>query len=561
MIKKAIRLFTLAILFSAGVYAQSVQDGMKAYFSGRTVAAMDILSKSATNPEGAYWLSQLYLDDDEKAQAQQVITSALAANPNNPLLLVAKGQILLTDKRVAEAQQNFDAAIAASKGKKGDEPVVLNAIGRAIVTVFNNVDKVGDINYAVQKLEQARDIVNGMKAKDRDSWLLADIYTNLGDAYRKAKPGEGSQAFDSYQNALTVNPNFAQAEFRKALIFKSQRNYDFYEESLNKAIADDPGFLPAYYELYYYKLGLKDYNSAKNYAEKIKQYSPNDPNNEYFNAQTLYLNKQYDQAINTANALVSKAGDRANSKVYKLIAYSYLDKKDTAAAIPYVDKYFEKVKKAEIVPQDYTLKAMAYSASPGKEQVIYQAYLDGAKADTSLANKTDLLEEGAKFFGSKGLYSQQAGLFNELLNIKPNPTINDYWNAGYAYYKASKYEDSWKVYDVIRNKFNTMNYGYLFTHLNSKIFDSTNAKNIAVPDAEKLIAYSKTDTSKDATKNIFTASWFLANYYNDVAKDKAKAIEYLKVSKDAIEDPAAKESIQSSIESLQKSMVKPKGGR
>ena len=40
----------------------------------------------------------------------------------------------------------------------------------------------------------------------------AEIFLNLGNAIRKAKPGEGGgEAFQNYQKALEANPNFARA--------------------------------------------------------------------------------------------------------------------------------------------------------------------------------------------------------------------------------------------------------------------------------------------------------------------------------------------------------------
>lgn len=166
-----------------------------------------------------------------------------------------------------------------------------------------------------------------MKEKNQDKKLLADIAVNLGDALRKQKPGEGSRPFELYQEALTYDPTFAQAEFRKALIFKSQRNAPMYMERLEKAVAANPSFIPALYEMYYYWFGRNDMNSAQIVADKIKAAAPQDPNNEYFAASTYYFNKQYDQAINSAKSVIASAKDLANPSAYKIIAYSLIEGK------------------------------------------------------------------------------------------------------------------------------------------------------------------------------------------------------------------------------------------
>ncbi len=553
MIKKAIRLAALGVFLSAGLYAQSVQDGKKAYYDGKLFEAVNILKSQTGNAEGAYWLVKTYIAHDDVAQANSILSAALTANANDPFLLAAKGQLQLIDKKPAEAMQSFNAAIAASG--KNNKAAVLNAVGGAIAKEFNNVTKIGDINFAVQKLEEAYALEKSVKEKNQDKKLLADIAVNLGDALRKQKPGEGSRPFELYQEALTYDPTFAQAEFRKALIFKSQRNAPMYMERLEKAVAANPSFIPALYEMYYYWFGRNDMNSAQIVADKIKAAAPQDPNNEYFAASTYYFNKQYDQAINSAKSVIASAKDLANPSAYKIIAYSLIEgKKDTAAAIPYVDEYFKKQHQDEFFAKDYTLKAIAYSTTPGKEKEIYQTYMDAIKADTSLENKLDILEEGAKFFGEKGAYGMQGDIFTKIIEIKPADriTINDYFNAGYALYRDKQYENSWKLFDQMRSKYSNMNYGYLWTFLNSSVYDSINEKNISVPDAEKYIAFSKTDTAADHNY-VYRAAMFLAVYYANVAKDNAKAVENFQIAHDAATDPNAKEQIQSYID-----MLKPK---
>ena len=92
------------------------------------------------------------------------------------------GQVELNEKKVSEARQRFEAAITMTRGKKGDDPVILNAVGRAITNTYNTKDKTGgDINYAVEKLTAAslRDPKN------------ADIFVNLGNAISQSKGRSG----------------------------------------------------------------------------------------------------------------------------------------------------------------------------------------------------------------------------------------------------------------------------------------------------------------------------------------------------------------------------------
>ncbi|MCF3111419.1 hypothetical protein LL912_21720 [Niabella sp. CC-SYL272] len=554
MINKKIGLLALTVILGVAVNAQSIQDGVKALYSGKVLGAKSIFEKQGDKPEATYWLVRADIDNQDKAGAQQALDKALAAKPNDAWLLVAKGQLQLMDGKANEAKQSFEAALTASKGRKGNDPEILNAVGAAITKEYNNIDKIGDINYAVQKLEEAK----AETEKSKDSWLKADILTNLGDAYRKAKPGDGTAAFTAYSDAVSAEPSFAKAYLRNGLIFKSQRNYDLYLQNIDKAIAANPAYVPAYDALYEYKIGTGDYAGANTVADKIIANSDPSPWNDYYKAQTFYLEKKYDQAIASGTGILQKMGDLAKPKLYKLLAWSYVDKGDAKSALPYMEKYFANADKEDMDPLDFNLKATVYAATPGKENEVMKAYEDGLKADTTIAGRIKMLQEGAKFFADKKQYALQGDLLSKILEIKPNPTINDFFDAGYrAYYQGKEYEKSWKVFDAMRTKFPDVNYGYLWTFNNSRVFDSTNAKNILIPDAEKLVAFSQKDTARDAKANAFSAAAVLFPYFVNEKGDKENGLKYLNVALENAPNDNVKQQVQGLIDQVNKMNSKP----
>ncbi|MBZ4188459.1 tetratricopeptide repeat protein [Niabella beijingensis] len=558
MINKKIGLLALtAVLGAAAANAQSIQDGVKELYSGKVLGAKAIFEKQGDKPEATYWLVRTDIDNQDKAGAQQALDKALAAKPNDAWLLAAKGQLQLIDGKADEAKQSFEAALTASKGRKGNDPEILNAVGAAIAKEYNNIDKIGDINYAVQKLEEAK----AETEKTKNNWLRADILTNLGDAYRKAKPGDGTLAFGAYSDAVTAEPSFAKAYLRNAMIFKSQKNYEVFQQNLDKAVAANPGYLPAYEELYLYKLGTRDNEGAKAIADKIIANSDPNPNNDYYKASTLYINKEYDQAIAVANGIIQKAGEQTKPNVYKVLAWSYVDKGDAKSALPFVEKYFEKVDKEDLDPLDYNLKATVYAATPGKEDQVMQAYEDGLKADTTVAGRVKMLQEAAKFFGDKKQFGLQGDMLNKIAEVKPEASlsVNDFWLAGNAYLQAKDYEKAWKDFDVMRTKYKHP-YGYLMTFRSSSNFDSTNAKNIMVPDGEKLIEFSKTDTSAGAKSNLFTTATTLATYFVNVAGDKENGVKYLTIARDNTDDQGVKQQLQGYIDAVGKTPAKSQTG-
>jgi Tfp pilus assembly protein PilF len=534
-------LVTALLAFSGVGMAQSLQDGINDIYAKRYKSAQATFEKLvASNPnnlDAIYWLGQTFIETKNIKAANEVYDKALLASANAPLVIVGKGHVELIENKISEAKQRFESAIVMSRGKKGDDPAILNAVGRAITEVYNDKEKKGDINYAIEKLEAAA-------ARDQKS---AEIYLNLGNAYRKARPGEGGgKAFENYRKATEINPNFGAPYYRLAQLFYSQRNWELYEQYLNDAVAKDPKFAPAYYDLYYYKLLVKkDFAAAELDAAKFIQNADPDPQNAYLAIQTQWAKKEFDQAIAGAKNLISQAGENTKPIVYRLIADSYVQKKDTAPAKQYIDLLFAKAAPEEVNANDYRLKADIYSTVPGMEDSLYAIYVAGAAADTVVDNKIELLKKGIEFFKAKGkanpdnksLREREGDLGTVLIGIKPKPTINEMFDINLAYYFGGAYTKSYEAANRLIEKFPAEVYGYEWKFNNARIIDSTKKDSIAVPDALKLIEFAEKDTAK-FKKQYLSAAGFMVEYYANFAKDGAKALEY--VNKMLVLDPENK---------------------
>jgi hypothetical protein len=534
LITTALGIFSLTI---GVVSAQSVANGVNDLYAERYQSAKATFEKLiAANPndiQATYWLGQTYIGMDDIAGAKNVYDKGLTTSANAPLLLVGAGQIDLIQKRINEARQRFETAITMSGTKKGNDQEVLNAVGRAITNTYTDKEKIGDINFAVQKLEEASNI------KTKDNALLADIFVNLGNAYLKAKPGEnGGLAFTAYKKAVEANPASPVPEYRMAKLFNTQRNWELYETYLNNAITKDSRFAPAYYDMTYLK--LKDLAVAEEYARKYAGAADPDPQNKYLEASLTYARKNYDQAIAIAKSIQSALGDKTKARVYKLLAYSYLDKKDTAQAKGYVDQYFAKEKPEELSAKDYLLKANIYLGIPGQEEVAFNSILEGVKIDTVMENKIEALKEGAKSFREKGardpkMREREGDLMAALLQVKPNHTINEMFEPIRAWYFGQAFVKSRDMALKFQEKYPTEVYGYEWAFNNARVLDSVRKDSIAVPDAIKLFDFSQKDTTK-FKRQYLSAAGYLVGYYANDAKDGVKALEY--VNKMLILDPA-----------------------
>ncbi len=115
----------------------------------------------------------------------------------------------------------------------------------------------------------------------------------LGNAYRKASPGEGGgEAFQNYKKALEINPDFAVANLSLAKLFESQKNWELVLQYLNDAIKRDQ-FSPAYYELFYYYFFRAKYHEAEELLKKYIDSTDTEPQHDIFICTTLLGQKRF----------------------------------------------------------------------------------------------------------------------------------------------------------------------------------------------------------------------------------------------------------------------------
>lgn len=518
--KKALLSFLSAGLLSAGTLAQSIQEGKNHLYADRFKSAekvfQQILSVNPNVIEATYWLGQTYLDDDNNDAARQLYDKALLANGNAPLLLVGMGHVELIDGKTAQARQRFETALSLSRTKKGDDPVVLTAIGRA------NVDaKTGDLAYAIEKLELA-------VQRDPKS---TDAYLELGNAYRKANPGQGGgQAYTNYKKALEINPNFVYPYIRIAKLFETQRNWEFVLQNLNDAAAKDPNFSLAYYELFYYYFYRLEYDKATQFFNKYISSRANEDQTEhdYLQSQLCWAKKDYDCAIAKAKSVEATMGSKVKPRVLKQLAYSYLGKADFASAKKYVDDFFNREKDG-FVPQDFMLKGEIYAGAGLPCEEVYTVFMAGADADTVLASKLDYLNKAADYFKTKNCKKQEADTRMVRYNLMPNPNPGHFVNIGILYSQAGDLKKADSLFLAYNRAFPDSIYGYDWRIRTNFSLDTTMTvepyiTNV-IHNAYKTLEIAATDKARYKSQGI-RAALTLVGYHNNIKKDRDSALQY-----------------------------------
>jgi len=537
----------LSGMFVTTLKAQSIQEGLSHLYAERYKSAKATFEKMvAANPnnlEAVYWLGQAEIELNDPASADALYSKTLQANGNAPLIMVGKGHVSLIAGKKDEAKSMFETAINLSNNaKKGADPIILNAIGRA------NADaKDGDALYAIEKLNQAVD-------KDPKN---PEIYVNLGDAYRKVH--EGGQAVTNYDKALQANPAanktlLARAAYRKGMIFYTQRNWDVYVPLMEKAIDLDPSFAPAYYELYYYSLVTKqprDFNIAQTNATKFMSNADPDPQNDYLRIQTIWAEGQdswnkytaktgggnpndsvlavakFNEAISGAKKLIATVGDQyIKPHPYRLVANSSLSVKDTVTAKEYIDKFFAKAKDEDMNSQDYFLKGRIYAYSKDFDAAV-EAYKKGTDMDSVYATKiNNLIDEISFYTRQPGKKCVEGGLRYLLYQTRKNPSNQDLFNPAYSYYLCNNFPKALSILDEYNKLYPDSVYGYYLEAKIQAIIDSNMTTGAAVPFYEKALSIAEKDKVRFKVQGVQSVS-YLSIYYANVKKDKATAIATL----------------------------------
>lgn len=518
MKKTAIVLFFSA-LASLSSLAQNVQQGINDLYAERLQSAKatfeKLLAANPNNIEANYWLGQVYIDMNDINSAKSLYDKALTASNNAPLILVGMGQMELMQGKNAEARQRFETAINASKGRKGNDPNVLNAVGHAIVESYSEKNKT-DLDYAIAKLNEAAQLAPTNQ----------DVFLNLGNAYRKKH--DGGNAVMAYTKA----GNFAPALYQIGRIYQTQKSYrqpnewDIVLDNYNRAISADPKFAPALYELYAYNLyGKHDFPTAESYANKIVANSDPSVENEYLVAQTDFVQNKFTEAISIGKKIIAQATN-PNPRVYRMLSYSYMGNKDTATACQYATQFFEKeTNDDKIAASDYVMHAQA--CGKNNPDIILADLNKIVTKDPENALRVLVeAQDDAKKAQQRMLEGEIGLMIYKLRGDKANP--QGLVNLGTPFYYGGDFRKADSLFSAYSKAFPDSIYGYLWSAKAMIQIDTAMTEGLAVPAYENILRVAEMDKARDLYKqNGAFAAGYLTAYYVNTKGDKPTALTYL----------------------------------
>jgi tetratricopeptide (TPR) repeat protein len=536
-------LFLFSCLSGAlALSAQSVEQAAQEIYYERYQTAENTLhqylQKDPNNASAWYYLTKDYILENKLNKAIDTIQHAPDAAKEDPWYNVAYGNILLQQGKKDEANNYFNNALKETKEKNAD---ILSAVADAEISA-----KDGDASYAI-------DLLNKAIRRDKKN---AALYTLMGDAYMKLS--NGSEAFKAYQKAIDVNDKYAAAYHKLGEIFVTQKNPQMYVDYFQKAIAADPNYAPSMYRMYVYEFN-RDPAKAMEYYNNYMAKSDRSIDNEYDLADLFYINKQYDKAIQKADALVKAEGDKVQPRLYKLISYSYAEQKDSAKAFDYMQQYFAKEADSNKVAKDYLLMGNLYASVQGNDSLAFNYFDKAAALEKDSSELVKYFKRFADMAAKDHNYSQQAKWLGKYYASSPAATNIDLFNWGLAHYKAEEFAGADSVFGLYVAKYPDQSFGYYWQAKSKALEDRDMSQGLAVPAYQKLIEILQKNPNDPNYKNWMVEAYsYLAAYETNTQKDYAQAVNYFQ--KVLQVDPSNTDA-QKYIDILEKNLEANKGSK
>lgn len=509
MIKKITGILTIIFMSSSVLMAQESAEVEQLLDNERYESAEAILEKRITTegimPDINYLLVKTYLEQDKVNEVKDFITKyKLSDNPDaDPLDRITYARYLLQKGDRAAANVIFNSILENKKNRKN--PLLLMAMAEV-----NIAEDMGDPAQALEWLKMAGD-------KDDNN---PSINILEGLAYRKLS--DASKAFLAYQQALKKDKNNVKAHYLLGKIFTAQKNQEVYLEHFMKAYKIDSTYAPVLEALYdhYYNI---DVRIARKYLEKFIANTDHTIQHDYRMTDMYYLTGDYDRAITGALKLIDTEKEKAQPRLYKLMAYSAMKGKDTLKALEYANQYFSKEQPVKLIAADFELKAILTEAQPGAEKGAIDYYSIAGEMDTLVANKIKYATAIIKLTKKADMISKQAYWLGKLYQWKEKTNNIDLFNWGLAHYTAAEYLQSDSVFTLYTERYPEDIFGHYWRAQANAAIDTALAQGLAVPHYIKVTEIGEKDKEKNK-KMLLKAYGYLGGYEANIRKDYVQSL-------------------------------------
>ena len=340
---KKIALGAAVVFFTNFAFAQTLQDGINSIDSDKFAAAKsNFTSMVAKEPtaQNYFYLGNTYLRQAEPdfTEALDNFNKGIAADKKSFLNQIGLATIKL-GKGDKSAILEIQKIVTESKEKDAE---VLYRAAEAL-TLF---EKNNSPDLAIQYLNKAIE-----RASKKE--VPAYYYYTLGDAYRlKRNPGDAMSAYDK---ALPIAKNKASVHTRIGTLWMAAQLWQQAKTSLEKAIATDVSYAPAYKALAAYNIKYQENAKATQDLINYTKYADEDPYTQLEISKLYFTNEDY----GNSKQILDKIFDKINDPIkFKLRAYiNYADGKYSEAK-QNIDTFVAQADKSRVQPADQGLMGL-----------------------------------------------------------------------------------------------------------------------------------------------------------------------------------------------------------
>ncbi|UFK98795.1 MULTISPECIES: tetratricopeptide repeat protein [Chryseobacterium group] len=370
-------------------------------------------------------------DSHKYAKAKTVFTEMIAKSPTaENYFYLGNSYLTQFEPNFDMAQENFNKGLAADKksnlNKIGLASVKLGKGDKSALTEIQNIvkdakDKDAEVLYraaealtifgGASQADLAIDYLNRAVEKSQKAGTPAYYYYTLGDAYRLKltnSPQVAGSAMTAYDKALPVAKNKASVYTRIGTLWMQAQQWQKAKESIDRAIAADATYAPAYkakaaYDIRYQQNALAT-QDLMNYAK----YADEDPDTQLEISKLFFTNEDYANS----KLYLDKVFDKVNDPIkYKLRAYLLYADGSYSEAKSSMDQFVSKAEKSRVQPADQGLLGLISAGL--------------AQTETDAAKKTALNADAQqKIAIAKAAKDETMNWDLELVKIKGGGGVN-----------------------------------------------------------------------------------------------------------------------------------------
>ena len=413
--KKGLTLAGAIFFCITGVFASSNEKGIDLYRAELYEAAKIFFTQQTNQSqteqaENYYYLGRTYFRLQQNDSAAYFYNKATEVAPNYPFGYIGQGMIALTVNDTKTADALFKKATGLAK----KDPSVQT--------------DVAEVYIAVKMYPQAEDALDRARKIDKK---YSGIYVAEGDMLmQQDKVGD---ACGRYENAINFDKTDKVAYLNIARVYKTI-NAEQALNYLNRLIAIDPNYIPAYAE-------LGDIHREDGmYALALDAYKkfisiPGVPvlQHERY-AQLLYFTDQYTESLERIDYVLAQ--NPSNAVMLRLKGYNNFKLENYELAIEQLNSFIQNNPVESIIYLDYIMLGRAQLKMKQATEAI-ATLLKAAEKDST---KSEVYKELSAAYELEGNYPEAVKMYEKYFEVESTPVVFDFFNYGQAnYYAASKY--------------------------------------------------------------------------------------------------------------------------